>query len=100
VIDRPRYVRQMLLAEIGEEGQQRLEVATAELAGDGLLHEIAATYAARAGIGRVVPGEVASSLAPSFLENPAARAMVAGSRAALLAMRSALARPLAPLQGS
>jgi hypothetical protein len=82
----------MLLADIGESGQARLQGAVAALAGDGLSHEIASLYALRAGLGEVIPGPIdEAKLAPAFLENPAARAVVAGSRAALLALRAALA---------
>jgi len=81
----------MLLAEIGEDGQRRLGAATAAVTGDGLAHEIAASYATRAGIGRLVTGSIDErALAPSFLENNAARALVAGSRSALAALRDAL----------
>jgi hypothetical protein len=81
----------MLLAEIGEAGQRRLGAATAAVAGDGLAHEIAVSYATRAGIGRVVPGSIDErALAPSFVENSATRAMVTGSRSALAALRDAL----------
>ena len=86
-----RYARQMLLAEIGEDGQRRLGAATAALAGEDLAHEIAATYAARAGIGRIAPGPIDErALAPWFLEHAAPRALVAGSRSALAALRDAL----------
>jgi hypothetical protein len=81
----------MLLAEIGEDGQRRLGAAAAAVAGDGLAHEIAVSYATRAGIGRVAPGPIDErALAPSFLENDATRAMVSGSRSALSALREAL----------
>ena len=86
-----RYVRQMLLAEIGVAGQARLASAVAAVAGNGLCHEIASAYATRAGIGTVVPGVIdADQLAPDFLSQSAARAVVAGSRAALASMRQAL----------
>jgi len=86
-----RWVRQMLVAEIGEAGQARLAKGTARVAGEGLAHEIGMAYALRADIGRVVPGPIDEArLAPAFLRAPAARAMVAGSRAALSALRSAL----------
>ncbi len=88
--DSLRYARQVLLVEIGERGQRLLEAATAPLGGDGLDHEIAEAYARRAGIGHVVAGDIDGALAPQFLENAAARAMVAGSRAALSAVRAAL----------
>jgi hypothetical protein len=80
----------MLLVEIGEKGQHLLEAATADLGGVGLAHEVAEAYARRAGIGNVAPGTIDSALAPSFLKNPAARDVVAGSRAALSAVRAAL----------
>ena len=91
MIDRVRYVRQMLVAEIGEAGQVRLREGTARLSGQGLAHEVAAAYAARAGVGDVVPGPIdEEALAPPFLTEPAARAVVAGSRAALASLRAAL----------
>jgi len=90
VSDSLRYARQVLLVEIGDRGQRLLAAATAPVGGDGLDHEIAEAYARRAGIGTVVAGDIDSALAPSFLENAAARAMVAGSRAALSAVRAAL----------
>jgi len=86
-----RYARQMLLPEIGEEGQRRLAAAVASVEGEGLRHEIATAYARRAGIGRVAPGPIDElGLAPSFLEHAAPRAVVAGSRAALASLRDAL----------
>ena len=88
-----RYARQLLLVEIGENGQRLLEAASADLGGGGLDHEVAVAYATRAGIGNIGSGAIDGTLAPSFLENSAARAMVAGSRAALSAMRTALAAP-------
>ena len=86
-----RYARQLLLVEIGENGQRLLQAASADLGGVGLDHEVAVAYATRAGIGNIGCGAIDGTLAPSFLENPAARAVVAGSRAALSAMRTALA---------
>jgi hypothetical protein len=81
----------MLVAEIGEAGQARLGDAKAALAGDGLAHAIAAAYASRAGVGSVVAGPLdEAALAPAFLEEPSARAVVAGSRAALASLRAAL----------
>jgi hypothetical protein len=80
----------MLVAEIGDAGQARLEASTALVAGEGLAHEVAAAYASRAGIGKVERGPVDDGLAPAFLVEPAARAVVAGSRAALASIRAAL----------
>ena len=86
-----RYARQMRLVEVGEEGQRRLGNAMAAVAGEGLKHEMATDYARRAGIGGIAAGEVDEScLAPSFIEHAAPRAVVAGSRAALAALREAL----------
>jgi hypothetical protein len=81
----------MLVAEIGDAGQERLARGVAAVSGEGLAREIATAYASRAGIGNVVPGAVdEAALAPPFLENAAARAVVAGSRAALVSIRVAL----------
>ena len=88
--DSLRYARQMLLVEIGEKGQRLLEAATADLGGVGLDHEVAEAYARRAGISSISPRAIDNALAPEFVENPAARAVVAGSRAALAAVRAAL----------
>jgi hypothetical protein len=94
VIDFARYGRQMLLPDIGEEGQIRLGEAVAEVGGTGLAHEIASRYALGAGMGRIVPGTIdEAELCPSFLETAGARAVLAGSRAALLSMRRALGVP-------
>jgi hypothetical protein len=91
VNDPRRFVRQILVAEIGEAGQARLADAVSPVSGDGLAHEIATAYASRAGVGSVVPGPLdEAALAPAFLEDPAARAVVAGSRAALASLRAAL----------
>jgi hypothetical protein len=81
----------VLLAEIGESGQARIESGVAAIGGAGLAHDIATAYATRAGIGRVVDGPLEPRvLAPAFVEEEAARAVVAGSRAALAALRAVL----------
>lgn len=81
----------MLVAEIGDLGQSRLSEASFALAGEGLAREIACAYAERAGVGRIGPGSIdESEWAPAFVENAAARSVVAGSRAVLSAMRSVL----------
>jgi hypothetical protein len=87
-----RFVRQVLLPEIGEAGQRRIEEASARVAGDGLAHEIAALYAAGAGFGAVAPGavDVGALAPPDIVANAAAREVLAGSRAALAEMRRAL----------
>jgi molybdopterin/thiamine biosynthesis adenylyltransferase len=88
-----RYLRQELLAEVGAAGQRRIESATARVAGAGLAHEVAALYAERAGFAAVTPGEIdVDVLAPAaILRSPPARQVLAGARAALHAMRRALA---------
>ncbi|HKQ67748.1 MAG TPA: hypothetical protein VJT73_00340, partial [Polyangiaceae bacterium] len=82
-----RYVRQTIVAGIGDDGQSRIERAEVALGGEGLRHDVATVYAVRAGVLRVVHGSIdESSLAPSFLENPAARAVASGARAATSAL--------------
>jgi molybdopterin/thiamine biosynthesis adenylyltransferase len=86
-----RFVRQVLLPEIGEAGQRRLGAATASVAGAGLAHEVAARYAEAAGFGAVAPGPVdVAALAPaSVVTTAAAREVLAGARAALAEIRRA-----------
>ena len=57
-----RYARQISLAEIGEEGQQKLLSSQVAIVGCGGLGAIAATYLAGAGVGRLilVDGDVPS----------------------------------------
>ncbi len=52
--DRERYSRQILFAEIGEAGQQRLLTSTAVIAGCGALGTGQAAALARAGVGRLI----------------------------------------------
>ena len=87
-----RFVRQVLLEEIGAEGQQRIEAAVAAVAGDGLAHEIASRYATGAGFGGLARGDIdldALAPAPLVTQEPA-RQVLAGARAALAEMRRAL----------
>jgi hypothetical protein len=91
VIDRARHLRQILVAGIGERGQELLAGAEAEVEGTGLSHEVAARYARGAGFARLAPGTIdEAALAPPFVRAPAARAVLAGSRAALAAIRRAI----------
>lgn len=87
-----RFVRQVLLPEIGEAGQRRIEAASAAVAGEGLAHEVAARYALGAGFGGVTRGPVdVEALAPAeLLSSGPAREVLAGARAALAEMRRAL----------
>ena len=90
-MNRQRYLRQILLAEIGTEGQAALERAHLCLSGETLAHDVATLYALRAGVGSVGNGEVPlDALAPVELcGNLAARQVLAGSRAAVRALLSA-----------
>jgi hypothetical protein len=87
-----RFVRQVLLPEIGEAGQRRIEAATAAVAGEGPAHEVASRYALGAGFAAVVPGPIdVGALAPADLVRDAhAREILAGARAALAELRRAL----------
>jgi hypothetical protein len=87
-----RFVRQILLPEIGEPGQRRIEAAFAAVAGEGLAHEVASRYAEGAGFAGVRPGSIdVDALAPAeIVAHPSARHVLAGARAALAEMRRAL----------
>lgn len=92
MIDRARLLRQILVAEIGEAGQERISKAGARALGEGLAHEVAARFATGAGFAKVEAGELdESALAPAFVRLPAARKVLAGSRHALSEIRRALA---------
>ena len=86
-----RYARQILLAELGSEGQARIRAATACVAGTTPAHAIATRYAERAGFAGVAPGPIdLDALAPeAIVRHPEARAVLAGARAALAEMRKA-----------
>ena len=87
-----RFVRQMLLPEIGIEGQARIGQATAQVAGASPAHAVARLYAEGAGFGAVTPGTIdVAALAPeATVTSPAAREVLAGSRAALAVIRRAV----------
>ena len=89
--DLRRFARQIIVDGVGEDGQRRLAEATAPVLGSGLAHEIATSYASRAGVGRIVPGSIDPALETGFLELGAARDVVAGSRAALATIRRVIA---------
>jgi hypothetical protein len=86
-----RYARQILLAEVGSDGQRRIGESVAPVAGVGLCHRVAELYARRAGFAQVGPGAIdIDGLAPADLvEHAGCRAILAGSRAALAAFRGA-----------
>ena len=86
-----RFVRQILLPEIGDDGQRRLASAVARVSGASLAHEVASRYAVGAGFGRALPGDIdVDRLAPPELVTSApAREVLAGARAALAELRRA-----------
>ncbi|MEP7122921.1 MAG: hypothetical protein ABJE95_18485 [Byssovorax sp.] len=87
-----RFVRQMLLPEIGIEGQARIGQATAAVGGNSPAHQIATLYAETAGFAAIAAGPIdGDALAPAaIVASPAAREVLAGSRAALAAIRRAV----------
>jgi hypothetical protein len=87
-----RFLRQVLLPEIGLEGQARIAQASAAVSGPTLANEVAELYARGAGFGRIEAGNVdIDELAPAaILRVGAARELCAGARAALAAMREAI----------
>lgn len=89
--DAARYLRQILLPEIGEAGQARIEAAAAPVGGGGLAHEVAARYALAAGFAAVTPSPIdVDALGPgAIVALRAPREVLAGSRAALRAIRDA-----------
>jgi len=93
-IDGERYLRQILLPEIGPAGQTLIQRGAAAVAGPGLAGEVAIRYARTAGFGVVIEGTVdLDALAPtSVCSFDASRAVVAGARAALAEIRAALGR--------
>lgn len=93
-IDGERYLRQILLPEIGPAGQALIQRGAAAVAGEGLAAEVAIRYARTAGFGAVTEGVVdLDALAPrSVCAFDASRAVVAGARAALAELRAALGR--------
>jgi hypothetical protein len=104
----PRWLRQVLLPEVGPEGQARIARAGARVLGargaagspggapevraGALAHEVAERYARGAGFGELLPGAIdLTALAPEGAASaPAAREVLAGARAALAAIRAAL----------
>jgi hypothetical protein len=95
-MDAERYLRQIVLVEIGEAGQRALEASTAPVLGTSAAHEVARLYAERAGFGRLDEGPAdldAASTGDVSLATPAARDVLAGSRAALRAILAATAGP-------
>lgn len=90
-----RFLRQVLLTEIGSEGQRRIGERAAHVGGDdtSLAHEVGSLYARGAGFARILPGPIdIDDLAPEHLvREPTAREVLAGARAALRELRRAAA---------
>ena len=87
-----RFLRQVLVPEVGEAGQSAISRAAARVAGDGFAHEVAERYATRAGFAAVEAGSIdVRALAPeSIVYNEAAADVFAGARSAVRAIRSAI----------
>jgi hypothetical protein len=91
--DPARYIRQILVPEIGASGQERIEASVAAVGGRASLsNEVAELYARGAGFRAIEPGVIdVSGLAPlGEVRSLAAREVLAGSRAALAAIREAV----------
>jgi len=87
--DFARYGRQILLAEVGREGQARLKHGVARVGGETLAHRVAALYAERAGFATIeeAPIDVESLAPPSSCARSVTREILAGARAATQAFR-------------
>jgi hypothetical protein len=92
-LDAERYLRQILLAEIGEAGQRAIAAATVQLGGPPGARDVARLYAERAGFRRIeeTAGELGASADDAAVLTPAAREVLAGSRAVARAMVAATA---------
>lgn len=88
-VDAERFVRQMLVAEIGEAGQIALGSAEARVLGPSLGHEVARRYAQGAGFGGLTEGAIDAAVEVELVD-PAAREVLLGSRAALRAILDAV----------
>ena len=84
------YQKQILLPEIGAAGQRKIMGQRAPLPRGGWAGEVAEIYAKRAGFAAVEPGATAMPAPPEWLSSGASRSLMAGSLAALHALRAAL----------
>ena len=91
-IDSERFLRQILLSEVGERGQRAIGEAVAHVGGDSLAHEVATLYAEGAGFAGVAKGEIHIDRGASadLVHDETARQVLAGARAALVEIRRAL----------
>ena len=101
--DAARYLRQLLLVDVGAAGQARIAAATARVGGGTRAHAVAELYARRAGVATVAPA-AADALTPNeadaaLVTTPAAREALAGARLALTELRRALSSSAAPQGG-
>jgi hypothetical protein len=115
-VTEPRHSRQARLEGVGDEGQARIERASAVVRGEGLAAFVEARYLAGAGVKRIafasdaamraaraVDPRIAAALAfpsdmtddaPDFgVRDPAARDVVTGAWRALETVRKALEKP-------
>ncbi|NUO52000.1 MAG: hypothetical protein HOV80_24380 [Polyangiaceae bacterium] len=90
-MDAERYLRQILLAEIGEPGQRAIAEASVTVGGPAGAHEAARLYAERAGFRRIDDAgeEREPGSGDAAIVTPAARDVVAGARAVARAMVAA-----------
>ena len=105
-MDAARYLRQLLLADVGAAGQARIGAARARVGGDTPAHVVAELYARRAGFAGVDPaasgeldGDAASNAEAVDVRTPAARAVLSGARLALRETRRALGPVVAEREG-
>lgn len=92
-IDRARFLRHLVLTEIGEAGQRRLSRASCEVpsaTASALELDVAQRYLTRAGVASVRSTPEPSIEAPAWVTTPAAREVLQGSLAALREIRRAL----------
>lgn len=86
-----RFLRQILVSEIGQSGQTKIERAVAELPVAAAEAEVAELYARRAGFAEVRFEPATEQLAQTWTaQSLSVRAVLAGSRCALLAIRRAV----------
>lgn len=89
-MDAERFVRQILVVEIGEAGQRALGAACADVGGEGVACEVAERYARRAGFGSIGPAPVAldAGVPADWVADESARSALAGARSAVRAIAS------------
>lgn len=88
-----RFVRQILVPEIGEEGQRRILASSARVGEASLAGEVASLYARAAGFREVASGAIDQEAlgGGGVIRNESAKQVLAGSRATLAAIRDAIA---------